>query len=72
MIKVDLYFKIENPSGLPILPHLLRQMPFRIADYSEATSSLNMRQPRQSLNLRFNWLIQENLLFQLRFQMRSI
>jgi len=25
--------------GFPISPHLLRQMPFRIDDYSETTSS---------------------------------
>jgi hypothetical protein len=37
--------------GLPILPHLLRQMPSRIVDYSGTTSSLYLRQPRQSLNL---------------------
>jgi len=30
---------IFNPSGLPILPHLLRQMPSRIVDYSGTTSS---------------------------------
>jgi hypothetical protein len=63
---------MANPPGLSDLPHLRRQMPFRLGDDSENASSLNMRQPRQSLNLRFNWLIQENLLFQLRFQMRSI
>ena len=28
-----------NKSGFPILPHLPRQMPFRIDDYSETTSS---------------------------------
>ena len=37
--------------GLPILPHLLRQMPSHIVDYSGTTSSLHLRQPRQSLNL---------------------
>ena len=26
-------------TGFPILPHLLRQMPFRIADYCETISS---------------------------------
>jgi len=51
MNKINLYFKIYNPSGLPILPHLLRQMPFRIADYSGKASSLHIRQARQSLNL---------------------
>jgi len=33
--------------GLPILPHLLRQMPSRIVDYSGTESSLYLRQPRQ-------------------------
>jgi hypothetical protein len=37
--------------GLPILTHLLRQMSLRIVDYSGTTSSLHLRQPRQSLNL---------------------
>jgi len=37
--------------GLPILPHLLRQMPSRIVDYSGTTSSLYMRQPQQSFSL---------------------
>jgi len=32
--------KMENPSGLPILPHLWRQMPSRIVDYSGKPSSL--------------------------------
>jgi len=36
--------------GLPILPHLQRQMPSRIVNYSGTTSSLYLRQPRQSLN----------------------
>jgi hypothetical protein len=36
---------------LPILPHLLRQMPFRIGDYSGITSSLYLRKPRQSIDL---------------------
>jgi len=39
-----------NKSGFPIFPasggspYLLRQMPFRIDDYSETTSSLYLRQ----------------------------
>ena len=37
--------------GLPILPHLLRQMTSRIVHYSGTTSSLYLRQPRQSLKL---------------------
>jgi len=37
--------------GLPVLPHLLRQMPSRIVDYSGTESSLYLRQLRQSLNL---------------------
>jgi hypothetical protein len=28
-----------NKTGFPMSPHLLRQMPFRIDDYSETTSS---------------------------------
>ena len=36
---------------MPILPHLRRQMSPRIGIYSEKTSSLYLRQPRQSLNL---------------------
>ena len=45
-------FKNLKPQrGLPILPHLRCQMPFRIGNYSGATSSLQLRQPRQSLNL---------------------
>ena len=48
---IDYIFKIWNPSGLPISPHLRRQMPSRIGDYSEKTSSLYLRQPRQLLNL---------------------
>jgi len=50
---VDLFlsFKILNPAGLPISPHLLRQMRYRINDYSGNSFSLYMRQPRQSFNL---------------------
>ena len=40
--------------GLPISPHLLRQMRYRINDYSGIAFSLYMRQPRQSLNLGLN------------------
>jgi hypothetical protein len=43
--------KIQNPSGLPILPHLRRQMASRIGYYSETPSSLYLRQARQSLRL---------------------
>ena len=31
-------FKSYTPAGLPILPQLRRQMPYRIADYSGAPS----------------------------------
>jgi hypothetical protein len=44
-------FKILNPAGLLILPHLLRQMPSRIGDYSGTPSFFYLRQPIQSLNL---------------------
>jgi len=55
-----------NKSGLPILPHLLRQMPSRIGDYSGTTSSpaergfryaqlAYLRQPRQSLKLGYSY-----------------
>ena len=37
--------------GLPILPHLQRQVLSRIDHYSETASSLYMRQPRQSIRL---------------------
>jgi hypothetical protein len=37
--------------GLPILAHLLRQMPSRIGGDSGTTSFLYLRQPQQSLNL---------------------
>jgi len=40
-----------NPLGLPISPHNRRQMSSRIGDYSGKTSSLVLRQARQSLNL---------------------
>jgi hypothetical protein len=33
------FFKICNPSGLPISPHLRCQISSRIGDYSEKTSS---------------------------------
>ena len=36
-------FKMENPLGLPILPHLRRQISSRIGDYSGKTSSLYLR-----------------------------
>ena len=42
---------IWNPSGFPISSHLLRQMPSRIADYSETASSLYLRQSWKLLNL---------------------
>jgi len=50
---VDLFlsFKILNPTGLTISPHLLRQMRYRINDYSGNAFSLYMRQPRQLFNL---------------------
>ena len=52
MHSIDFYiFKIWNPAGLPILPHLRRQMPSGIGDYCPTTSSLYLRQPRQSLTL---------------------
>jgi hypothetical protein len=47
-------FKMENPLGLPILPHLRRQISSRIGDYSGKTSSLVLRQARQSLSLGTN------------------
>ena len=38
--QVKLRFQLRpNTSGLPILPHLLRQMLFRIGDYNEKTYS---------------------------------
>ena len=40
-----------NKTGFPMSPHLLRQMPFRIDDYSETASSLYLRQTWKSLNL---------------------
>ena len=45
------HFLMENPLGLPILPHLRRQISSRIGDYSAKTSSLYLRQARQSLSL---------------------
>jgi hypothetical protein len=42
--------------GLPILPHLRRQMPYRIGDYSGTTSSLYLRQAQQPLNLGFSFI----------------
>ena len=36
-------FNMENPSGLPILPHLRRQISSRIGDYSAKTSSLYLQ-----------------------------
>ena len=49
MLLADL--KMENPLGSPILPHLRRQISSRIGDYSSKTSSLYLRQARQSLSL---------------------
>jgi len=37
---LNFYFYNLNPSGSPILPHLLRQMPYCIADYSGTASFL--------------------------------
>ena len=54
-------FKIKNPSGLPILPHLRGQMMLRIDTYSATPSSLYMRQPRQSLNIGTRRAIKENV-----------
>jgi len=54
-------FKMENPLGLPILPHLRRQISSRIGDYSGKTSSLYLRQAQQSLSLGYNK--KKNLLF---------
>ena len=48
-------FLMENPLGLPILPHLRRQISSRIGDYSGKTSSLYLRQARQSLSLGSNF-----------------
>ncbi len=44
-----MYYNILNfnnlkPLGIPISPQLLRQVPFRIDDDSETTSSLYLRQ----------------------------
>ena len=44
--------KIWNPLGLPILPHLRRQMSSCIDHYSRTTPSLYLQQPRQSINFR--------------------
>jgi len=44
-------FQMENPLGLPSLPHLRRQISSRIGDFSGKTSSLYLRQVRQSLCL---------------------
>ena len=43
--------RMENPLGLPILPHLRRQISSCIGDYSGKPSSLYLRQARQSLSL---------------------
>ena len=43
--------RMENPLGLPILPHLRRQISSRIGGNSGKTSSLYLRQARQSLSL---------------------
>jgi len=48
------HLKMENPLGSPILPHLRRQISSRIGDYSGKTSSLYLRQTRQSLKLGHN------------------
>jgi len=45
------HLKMENPLGSPILPYLRRQISSRIGDYSGKTSSLYLRQARQSLSL---------------------
>jgi len=52
-------FKLENPLGSPILPHLRRQMASRIGDYSGKPSSLYLRQTRQSLG----WYFSNNRFF---------
>jgi len=42
------------PSGLPILPNLLRYETFAVADYGCMSHALHLRQTRQSLNLNLN------------------
>ncbi len=42
------------PSGLPILPNLLRYETFAVADYECMSHALHLRQTRQSLNLNLN------------------
>ena len=49
-------FLMENPLGLPSLPHLRRQISSRIGDYSGKTSSLYLRQARQSLSLGYIYM----------------
>ena len=44
-------FKIRNPSGLPVLLHLLCHRAFRIADYSGKLFFTDLQQIQQSLNL---------------------
>jgi len=45
---------ILNPSGLPILPNLLRYETLAVADYGCMSHALHLRQTRQSLNLGIN------------------
>jgi len=48
---VVFHLKRRNPPGLAIPPHLRRYPPQRIANYSDATAALNLRQARQSPTL---------------------
>jgi hypothetical protein len=61
MLLADL--KMENPLGSPILPHLRRQISYRTGDCSGKTSSLYLRQARQSLSLGVNKMIKADIYF---------